>query len=74
MSGSYRRIATGTKMQYPAISRMGANVSPPIAKSAYPNTITTKATAHHTNAAPTARRGRAPFGDAVGVPFWHAVE
>jgi hypothetical protein len=48
----------GMKMQYPAMSRIGANVSPPIAKSMYPNTITTKATAHQT----TARQRRGPAG------------
>lgn len=38
----------GTKMQYPAMSRMGASVSPPNAKSMYPQTITAKATTHQT--------------------------
>jgi hypothetical protein len=49
MSVHYRRIAIGTKTQYPAISRMGASVSPPLAKSTYPKTIAAKAIAHHTS-------------------------
>jgi hypothetical protein len=37
----------GMKIQYPAMSRMGASVSPPRARSAYPKTIAANATHHH---------------------------
>jgi hypothetical protein len=51
----YRRIAIGTKTQYPAISRMGASVSPPLARSTYPKKIVAKAIAHQTK--PRQERG-----------------
>jgi hypothetical protein len=43
----YFRIATGTRMQYPTASKIGAIVSPPRAKSANPAMMTIAAIAHH---------------------------
>jgi hypothetical protein len=43
----YFRIATGTSMQYPIASKIGAIVSPPRAKSANPAMITTAVIPHH---------------------------
>jgi hypothetical protein len=54
----------GMKIQYPAMSRMGASVSPPRARSAYPKKIAANATHHHI---PPRHHGRGAASPARGV-------